>query len=288
MRPLRFPRRLRLTVLVDDLPGSADIQAEHGLSFWIEADHFRVLFDTGHSTAALENSRRLGLDLAETDAVVISHGHDDHTGGLRGVLAECQKAHIYLHPTALRTRYSQAADGSAARTAGFPLDAGELLAARGDDVHWTKTVTHLQPAIYLTGEIPRRRPQEAPAGGFFLDADCRTPDPLLDDQALAFETGDGLVVVLGCSHSGVLNTLNRALDASRSGKLRAIVGGMHLATAQPQAIARLADGIEKLDPQLICPCHCTGDAARHYLEGRFPDAFREMHTGSTLMLNGDS
>jgi len=287
MRPLSFARSLRFTVLVDDSPGARELKAEHGLSVWIEADHFRVLFDTGQSTAALENARRLGLEPAEIDAVAISHGHDDHTGGMQATLAACQKANLFLHPAALRERYSQSVDGTV-RAAGFPLGAGELFATRKEYVHWTNAVTHLQPAVFMTGEVPRNIPTEAPAGRFFLDAECKTLDPLLDDQALAFETTDGVVVFLGCSHAGVFNTVSCALRASRTGRLRAIVGGMHLLKTPPETVALLADRIEKLRPQLICPCHCTGDAAREYLKVRFPDAFREVHTGSTLTLNGGS
>ena len=287
MRPLSFLRSLRFIVLVDDSPGAGDLQAEHGLSFWIEADHFRVLFDTGQSTTALENARRLGLEPAEIDAVAISHGHYDHTGGMQATLAACQKAHLFLHPSALRERYTQSVDGTV-RAAGFPLGAGELFASRKEYVHWTNALTHLQPAVFMTGEIPRSLPPEAPAGRFFLDVECRTPDPFLDDQALSFETANGVVIFLGCSHSGVHNTLSCALNASRTGRLRAIVGGMHLSKAPLEAVALLADGIEKLHPQLICPCHCTGDAAQDHLKGRFPDAFQEVHTGSTLTLNGGS
>jgi 7,8-dihydropterin-6-yl-methyl-4-(beta-D-ribofuranosyl)aminobenzene 5'-phosphate synthase len=287
MRPLNTIQSLRFTILVDDSPGNEDLRSAHGLSVWIEADHLRVLFDTGPGTIALENARRLGLEPAEIDVVAISHGHNDHTGGLPETLAACQKAHLFLHPAALRERYSRSADG-AVRAAGFPLGAGELFATRKEYVHWTNAVTHLQPAVFMTGEIPRTLPPEAPAGRFFLDAECRAPDTLLDDQALAFETADGVVVFLGCSHAGVSNTLSCALRASRSGRLRAIVGGMHLSEASPEAVALLADEIEKLHPQLICPCHCTGNAARESLRRRFPDAFFELRTGSSLTLNGSS
>jgi 7,8-dihydropterin-6-yl-methyl-4-(beta-D-ribofuranosyl)aminobenzene 5'-phosphate synthase len=287
MRPLTTVLSLRFTVLVDDSAGNEDLRSEHGLSVWIEADHLRVLFDTGQGTTAMENARRLGLEPAEIDAVAISHGHNDHTGGLAETLASCQKAHLFLHPAALRERYSRSTDGTV-RAAGFPLGAGELFAARKEYVHWTNAVTHLQPAVFMTGEIPRTLPLEAPAGKFYLDAECKTPDPLLDDQALAFETVDGVVVFLGCCHAGVSNTLSCALGASRTGRLRAVVGGMHLAKASPEAVALLADGIEKLHPQLICPCHCTGKAAREYLAERFPDAFFELRTGSSLTLNGGS
>jgi 7,8-dihydropterin-6-yl-methyl-4-(beta-D-ribofuranosyl)aminobenzene 5'-phosphate synthase len=284
MRPLKMLRSLRFTILVDDATGDGDLRAEHGLSVWIEADHFRVLFDTGPDTTALENARQLGLEPAEIDAIAISHGHDDHTGGMPATLAACQKAHVFLHPSALRERYTQSPGGTV-RAAGFPLGAGELFATRKEYVHWTTAVTHLHPAVFMTGEIPRSLPPEAPAGKFFLDTECRNPDPFLDEQALAFETEDGVVVFVGCSHAGVYNTLACALNHSRSGRLRAVVGGMHLGKASPEAVVLLADEIEKLHPQLICPCHCTGDVARESFRGRFPESFFELRTGSSLTFN---
>ena len=287
MRPLTTVQSLRFTILVDDSAGDPDLQSAHGLSVWIEADHLRVLFDTGPGAIALDNARRLGLEPAEIDAVAISHGHNDHTGGLPETLAACQKAQLFLHPAALRERYSRSSDGTV-RASGFPLEAGELFATRKEYVHWTNAVTHLQPAVFMTGEIPRTVPLEAPGARFFLDAECTAPDTLLDDQALAFETADGVVVFLGCSHAGVSNTLTSALHASRTGRLRAVIGGMHLAEASSQAVDRLADEIEKLRPQLVCPCHCTGAAAREALKRRLPDAFLELRTGSSLTLNGSS
>jgi 7,8-dihydropterin-6-yl-methyl-4-(beta-D-ribofuranosyl)aminobenzene 5'-phosphate synthase len=284
MRPLSVVQSLRFTILLDDSAGDEDLRPMHGLSVWIEADHLRVLFDTGQGATAMENARRLGLEPAEIDAVAISHGHNDHTGGLPEVLSSCKKAHLFVHPAALRERYSRSADGTV-RAAGFPLGAGELFAARKEYVHWTNAVTHMQPAVFMTGEIPRTRPTEAPAGGFFLDPECRTSDTLQDDQALAFETADGVVLFLGCSHAGVANTLACALRASQTGRLRAIIGGMHLSEASPEAIVSLGDAIEKLHPQLISPCHCTGDAAREHLARRFPEAFFELRTGSSVTLN---
>jgi metal-dependent hydrolase (beta-lactamase superfamily II) len=149
-------------------------------------------------------------------------------------------------------------------------------------------VTHLQPAVCMTGESPRSLPPEAPAGTFFLGTSCTISDPLPNHQAPAFETADALVHFPRCSHAGVRNTLSCALSHSRPGRLRAIVGGMHRAATPPEVVALRADAIEELHPQLICPCHCNGDSARDYLKGRFPDAFQTASTGCALALNAGS
>lgn len=273
-----------LTVLVDDEAGPGPAQAEHGLSIWIVTGDLRVLFDSGQGPAARDNARLLGIDLAEADAVAISHGHYDHTGGLSCILPDCRKARLFLHPDAIKPRYSRSIDGGV-RAVGYPHRAEELRAGRSGGIAWTRTVTHINPSIFVTGEIPRSALPEAPAGRFFLDSGCRAPDPLTDDQALVVDTDGGAVVILGCSHAGVENTLSYALGKSRSGRLRAVIGGMHLSEAPLEEIVRLADRLTELSPSLVCPCHCTGQRAKEVFKSRFPEAYREGSTGLTLTID---
>ena len=275
---------LTLTVLVDDEAGPKAGCAEHGLSFWIDADCFRILFDSGQGNVLRENMRQLDLNPAEIDAVAISHGHYDHTGGIPKILADCEKASIFLHPDALRRRYSQSSDGGV-HPVGFPLSAAELLRSRNDFIRWTKTATRLHSSVFVTGEVPRHVSLEAPAGRFFLDSECLAPDPFSDDQALVVETAEGAIVLLGCSHAGVENSLSCALSHSCTGRLRAVIGGMHLSDASQEGIVGLGDRLEELGPQLICPCHCTGGRAKEYLKKRFPFAYLEGRTGTVLSFN---
>ena len=275
---------LALTILVDDVAGTGSLQAEHGLSFWIEMDCCRILFDSGQGVALWENMAQMGLHAAEIDAVVLSHGHDDHTGAMPRLLRDCRKARFYLHPDALERRYSCSTNG-AVRPLGFPLAAAVPLREAMANVVWTREMTRLHPCVFATGEIPRHRPPEAPTDRFFRDSECTRPDTFRDDQALVIETTHGAVVLLGCSHAGVANSVSHALRQSRSGRLHALVGGMHLGSAPWEEVVRLGDLLQELAPRLICPSHCSGAAAKEYFKSRFPDAYREGRAGTTIRLD---
>ena len=270
------------TVLVDDVQGEAGVQAEHGLAFWIVADGTRVLFDSGQTEQVLrENARRLGINLAEADAAAISHGHYDHTGGLAGLLAERPDLPVFLHPDALRARWTRSADGRT-RAIGMPAAATRLLAGRGSTTRVVRGAAEIRPGVFLTGEVPRSGPPEAPTDRFFLDQPCAVPDPFSDDQALVVDTEEGAIVFLGCSHAGVANTVAHALSLSRTGRLRSLVGGMHLAQAPQQRIEQLARLLSGLHPRAVCPSHCTGCGPAAYLRSRFPAAFAAVRAGTIL------
>jgi 7,8-dihydropterin-6-yl-methyl-4-(beta-D-ribofuranosyl)aminobenzene 5'-phosphate synthase len=183
-------RSLALTVLVDDAAGPPPTEAEHELAIWIEADGFRVLFDAGAGGRIAENARHLGISLADADAFAVSHGHYDHTGGLPVVLSECGRARLYLHPGAMCERYARSRTG-VLHAAGCPQRLAGALESLKDRVHWTSGVSRLHPAIFVTGEIPRVEPPEAPESRFFLDRQCNCEDPLTDDQALVIDTAGG-------------------------------------------------------------------------------------------------
>ena len=272
---------LRITTLSENTARIGDFIGEWGLSILVETEDARVLLDTGKGLSAVYNADTLGIDLGNVDKIVLSHGHYDHTGGLARLVSECRKANIYLHPGALSSRFSRSSDGSI-RSIGMPPRAAESLAERADAVRWTRAAAELHPGIFVTGEIPRDTPPEAPTDRFFLDRECRVPDPFIDDQALVVDTREGAVIFLGCSHAGVGNTLSRALALSRTGKLRAVFGGMHLAEAPQEKLERLADRITLLDPRFIGPGHCTGRHANVYLKNRFSAACTVIRAGMSF------
>jgi len=271
---------LRITVLVENTVHQPGLMAEHGLAFWIEADGRRVLFDAGQGFALRHNAQRLRIPLAEADAVALSHGHFDHAGGLTQLPREMAGVPIHLHPAALQPRYSKRGSESP-RSIGIPDEALQWLQARPNLLRPTTKPVELAPGVWLSGEIPRHPSPDSPDGaghfqdeagiaqGFFLDQRCTRPDPVADDQALLIHTTGGLVLLLGCTHSGLENTLAHADRLRGEVPLRAIIGGMHLLRADAPRLERAITALAARKPELIAAGHCTGSRAVALLRERF-------------------
>ncbi len=263
-----MPLNVNITVLVENRAARPDVGSEHGLAFWIETATDRVLFDTGQSGLVCANATALGIDLGAVDTIALSHGHYDHTGGLADVLAcVAGPVAVYLHPDALPSKYHRA--GSVARYIGIPGRAREAL--RRPQVRFcpVEKPTEIAAGVFLTGVIPRRHAEERGEEGFFLDEDGGRGDPVVDDQALYVLTPSGLVVLLGCAHAGVINTLDRVRHLAEGQALRAVIGGMHLRAASDARIAWTVDALCRMDVGVLCPLHCTGERAAAAMQTAF-------------------
>jgi 7,8-dihydropterin-6-yl-methyl-4-(beta-D-ribofuranosyl)aminobenzene 5'-phosphate synthase len=271
---------VRVTILAEDTAGPRGTIGEHGLAVWIEKDGRALLFDTGQGLALTRNAEILGLDLSRVEAIVISHGHYDHTGGLNDALALSPEAPFFLHPSALDAKYRPVESGQGGEIGIPPLSETGMKRAR-----IAKGACEVFPGVWTTGEIPRRTAFEDTGGLFYRDASCTAPDPLLDDQALFFEASKGMVVVLGCAHAGVVNTLQHIRRQSQGRRIHAILGGMHLLNASKDRIERTIAVLAGLGMDLICPCHCTGAIAIQALRLSFGDRVQECRTGSRFVFS---
>ncbi|MCS7315406.1 MAG: MBL fold metallo-hydrolase [Bryobacterales bacterium] len=270
-----------MTVLSDNIVREPDLLGEWGWSVWIEAAGHRILFDTGAGRVLEHNARRLNIPIESADSVALSHGHYDHTSGLVGALSRDQRPEVWIHPAAFRTKFAQR-DNAPPRFIGLAGLNEEGVRMRARRVHWCERPAEIAPGVWLTGEIPRRNEFEDTGGPFFLDEACREPDPLADDQALWIETPRGLVVVLGCCHSGVVNTLEYIRQLRPQSRIRALIGGLHLVRATRERMQRTLEALERLDPELIVPAHCTGWRATLELAARFPGRVEESAVGKVL------
>lgn len=248
-----------ITILVDNraAPG---LMAEHGLSLWIETGDQRILFDTGQGAALVPNAWALGVDLAGTDLLVLSHGHYDHVGGVPHVLRRAGHVEIYCHPGVVMPRYA-IRDGQA-RAIHMPKESSAALDRFPEHrLHWIQHPLSLTESIGLTGPVPRECEFEDTGGPFYLDREGRNADPIEDDLALWIRTDEGLVVCVGCCHAGLLNTLQHVQRLNGGMRIRAVIGGFHLLNAGRERLERTVTELLSLDPDQVIPCHCTGEHA---------------------------
>jgi 7,8-dihydropterin-6-yl-methyl-4-(beta-D-ribofuranosyl)aminobenzene 5'-phosphate synthase len=257
----------RITIVVDNNAASG-LLAEHGFSAWIEVSGQRLLFDTGQGPVFPNNIDKLDIDLRRTDALVLSHGHYDHTGGVPLVIERVPAVHVYIHPAATEPRF--AIRFGAAKSIAMP-DATRYALERlpSTSVHWSNEPLELATDVGVTGPIPRFTNYEDTGGPFFFDKEGTRHDPIADDMALWIRTEQGLVVIVGCSHAGLINTLHYVQRLSGGSRIHAVLGGFHLNTASSVRMDKTMEALLELAPDLIVPCHCTGDAAVENLKQTF-------------------
>jgi len=269
-----------ITVLADNIAGPG-LQGEHGLSLWIETPQIRVLFDTGKGGALGPNARALGADLSLADAIVLSHGHYDHTGGLPLALAAAPSARLYCHPGVTRERYSIRKDEKKpvhmfenARRALETLPPQRLA--------WVEAATELTGNLSISGPVPRLSDNLGEGWPFHFDPDARRPDPIEDDMCLWLDTPRGLVAVLGCCHAGLSATLAHARRETHGRKLHCIIGGMHLMDSGDREIGEAIGVLSEHEPDMIVPLHCTGGRAVEMLREAFGQKVLAGHSGLSL------
>ncbi len=261
-------KAIDVAVLAENTAGSTDVLAEHGMAWWIDTGSKRILFDTGQGLVLKHNAAAMGISLASADTVALSHGHYDHSGGLATALAAAPGAGLFLHPAAIETKFSRRPAGAA--PAGLRPDDRHALDRHAGHITWTTGPTEIADGVHLTGQVPRVTDFEDTGGAFFLDEVCTRPDPLIDDQTLFFETGEGLVVLFGCAHAGAVNTL-RYIRELTGKPIHTVAGGMHLVRADARRMDLTIEAFRHLDIKRIAPSHCTGMPAVARFWREFPD-----------------
>lgn len=268
---------IRITVLVENTSRQPGLLPEHGLSYWIETNTHCVLFDTGQGPALASNARQLRIVLKRTDAIVLSHGHYDHTGGLNFAFHQAGKAQLFIHPQAVIRRYAQSQGQR--REIGLCSMTEQEIGQEKDRLVWTDHPTEIVSGVFTTGPIPRCTNYEGTGGNFFLDSACTMPDPILDDQAVYMDTDVGIVVLLGCAHAGIVNTLNYIQTLTQR-PIHAVIGGTYLINASYTRIDQTIADLRGMNLNLLVPTHCTGPQAMEALWSNFPAKMAECQVGA--------
>ena len=255
--------RFTVTVVVENAAREGFVE-EHGLAFWIETPQGSILFDTGQGAALRPNAERLNLDLSAAHFLVLSHGHYDHTGAVDQVLALNQSLMVVHHPEIFRERYSVRADD--VRAIGIPPAAAAALRGLPPQRSCaSRAPVELMTDVGTTGEVPRATLYEDTGGPFFLDAAGTIPDSMPDDQALWFLTEKGLVVICGCAHSGLVNTVHQARRVTGEHRIAGLIGGFHLLAASELRLEETARVLIDWNVGFVMPCHCSGSAATEFM-----------------------
>jgi 7,8-dihydropterin-6-yl-methyl-4-(beta-D-ribofuranosyl)aminobenzene 5'-phosphate synthase len=262
---------MHLTILVDN-QASHKLSGEWGLSILVEADGQKILLDTGASGLFLENAAQLGLSLSNLDYLVLSHGHWDHTWGLPGLIQDylnsqipvAQRPCLIAHPLVTAPKFRD--NGSE-----FGLWFSKATLTRHFRTNLSAKPQWLTENLLFLGEIPHCNLFESQrALGQVLQAERLTPDFLIDDSALAYRSKEGLIIITGCSHSGICNIIEQAQQLCGEERIVDIVGGFHLLNPDPDRLAHTLTFFKKLNPGQLHPCHCTDFASKAALQQVVP------------------
>ena len=285
---------LRITTLSENTGISGGIHlgiqgsllAEWGLSILVETGEVNILLDTGKSITAAYNADVLGFDLSKIDRIVLSHSHDDHTGGLRDILCKAKKDKIEIiaHPHVWANRYNRR-KGKPDVFKGMPFQRQDL-ENFGAVFNLTTKPVQITRNITTSGEVPMVTDFEKMGSGKtkrFIKEDGRLkPDNILDDQAIFINTELGLVIVAGCAHRGIINTIYHAQRITGIKTVHAVVGGAHLVESAEERVWRTIAALKELDVQKIGLCHCTGMPAVTLMAHELGDKFFFNNAGVSI------
>jgi len=273
---------IKVTVLCENsVFFSEGAVAEHGWSVFIETEQGNLLLDTGQGLGIINNARVLEKDLNTIQGIVLSHHHYDHTGGLRSVLEDIKrKVPVYAHPQLFKESYVTRKGKT--RYIGVPYNQA-LLETLGADFSFGAGAREIMPGVFLTGEVPRLTQYEKGDQDLVVkDNGVFVKDNIIDDQTLVFKTLQGLFVVLGCAHSGIINTLEYARKITGEERIHTVIGGTHLGPASEEQRAESIQALKKYNISRLGVSHCTGLPTSARLAHEFGEKFLYCNVGTVI------
>ena len=297
---------MKIQILVENSVRKRGLQAEHGLSLWLEIDDIdleerspssaqlktpatsrasetkhntenetcHILFDTGQTDLYVHNAQKMGIDLSKADRLVLSHGHYDHSGGLPFYPCWEHGPRLIAHPAAFQTQIKTGEDGRS-ENIGPPWQQADF----PDIVRHIVPNTHtlqISDCCYACANIPATRSFEMEAAKQFMIKG------ISDEQFLVIDRPHGLVVIVGCSHPGIISCLDFAEKCFPGKSIAAVIGGMHLADVSQERLNLTVQAFEDKAIPMLVPLHCTGTQAIHFMHNKLGDRVHLAQTGDVL------
>ena len=276
--------KTRIEIIVENTAGKRYIYGSHGLAIKIntireDGTETNILFDTGPEPEILKhNLAVLETNLKDIDAIVLSHGHWDHTGGLLEAIKMTKKRiPVICHPDAFNVKLSLKPK---IRYSGIPYTINEVKEYAQPIL--IRNQIEIAPNIIATGEIPRRTTFEKIKGLKTIINRELTDDQMRDDQAIIIKMKDGIIVISGCAHAGIINTIKRAIEITKKEEIKAVIGGFHLIGAQDTRIDKTVEELMKMNIKRVMPGHCTGEKAMIKMANNLKNRYRRIMAGDTI------
>ncbi len=276
--------KARITIICDNSVSVKGGIGEHGFSAFLETERGNYLFDTGRGEGLMGNLLAFDKDPLSIQKIILSHGHYDHTGGLPSILEVLGETEIPAHPDifSIRYRITQENGKEVKRFIGLKFQR-PYLEALGGKFNFSREYREISRELFLTGEVPRKASFEKGDARLFAEIGGQClPDPFADDQSLILKSSQGLVLILGCAHAGLVNILEHVIEKTGEDKIHAILGGTHLDFASPLQIEETIQALKKYKIERIGVSHCTGMMGALRLLAEFGDKFFLGRVGETL------
>ena len=267
---------VQLTVIAENtVPPSLPVLGEHGFAVFLETGNGNFLFDTGQGLTIIHNAKHLKKDLTSIKKIFLSHGHYDHTSGLPELLKLKKEVVIYAHPDIFSKKYAVVRNNGQENKKYVGIKyAREDLERQGAQFILNRVFTEVERDIYLTGEVPRITDYEKGDTRLLVDrGGVSVPDLVLDDQSLVVKTEQGLLVVLGCAHAGLINILRHIKNYFKNDVIHTIIGGTHLGFLKDRQLENTIADLKRFDLKHLGASHCTGLKAAARLSQEYGDRF---------------
>ncbi len=255
---------MKITIVVDNYVTKRDFLAEHGFSLLIEDKDGKYLFDTGQGMALLHNMNLLGTEPGDINKIILSHGHDDHTGGLKFFIEKGIFPELIVHPDVIYPKLKIQGE--------VKKDIGLKVTLDGFKLRFSKEPLNINEHIVFSGEVPKPNQWELEETAYFREASGKIQkDPFTDDISLYVKLDKGLLVITGCAHSGIINIIQHGMKITGVNKLYGVIGGMHLKNASSGRLDKTVRHLLKFNPRFVTVSHCTGLVAGSILRREMGD-----------------